>query len=557
MKYSYQHVFLFIASCLIASLSLPSLSVWSSFFSTFVSYSIIFFLTIQCDLKKQKFWLGTAWFTFVNLSQLSWFLSHPFYYILILWIVLSLLLGMQFGFICSLINKKNIKSISSILGIASLWTLLEWSRLFFLSGFSFSPLGMSWSFSLYAIQFASLIGIYGLSFWLILTNLLILRAYIYRFSFVIPIFIAITPYLFGFIHYSYHKKQLDQHTETFDALLIQTGFPIEETLPAWNSGEMVLFVMEEWKRILLSLSDFNSNPLDLIALPEFTVPYGTYSFAFPYDQIYEMFSQYFSKEKLDSLPQLKAPFAYFHPSRGWYVNNAFIAQGIANIFQTNVVAGLEDAENVEGKGKVYYSSAQYFCPFKETIAQEHTYPTIDRYDKRVLVPMGEYIPFTFLSELAKSYGIGGSLTHGKNAKVFTHNKTPFSTSICYEETFGHLIREGSTLGSRLLVNLTSDVWFPTVSQNHFDHGKIRTVENGVPLIRCCNVGITCGVDALGQLINRLENDGTNQKTEALLVKIPTYHYQTLYAKTGDNILISFCGLFAIYFFIKRKKDLSN
>jgi apolipoprotein N-acyltransferase len=70
--------------------------------------------------------------------------------------------------------------------------------------------------------------------------------------------------------------------------------------------------------------------------------------------------------------------------------------------------------------------------------------------------MAEYIPFSFCKEIAAEYGIQGSFTEGKEATIVQGCNGPFSLSICYEETFGNLMREGRQNGSEMLVNLTSD-----------------------------------------------------------------------------------------------------
>lgn len=83
---------------------------------------------------------------------------------------------------------------------------------------------------------------------------------------------------------------------------------------------------------------------------------------------------------------------------------------------------------------------------------------------------------------------------------------------------------------------------------NFDHARVRTVENGFPLVRSCNTGVTAAVDSLGQIVAVLGGDNPEKvewNPDALLVEVPTYSYSTLYTQFGDNLLIIFCFSFLL------------
>jgi len=84
---------------------------------------------------------------------------------------------------------------------------------------------------------------------------------------------------------------------------------------------------------------------------------------------------------------------------------------------------------------------------------------------------------------------------------FTPHRIKVSTLICFEDTFAHLVREYVDDDTDFLVNLTNNGWFgESASQwQHAASAAFRAVENGVPLIRCCNNGVTCWIDARGQV----------------------------------------------------------
>lgn len=511
---------------------------WLDFFGPIaaaIGYALFFYVLIQFPRKKDRFWLGTGWFGCVLLLQFSWMLSHPFNYIYALWIILSFVFAMQFGLLSLFITAESVKSIRTALFVSGLWVLCEWSRLFILSGFSWSPIGMALASYTIPLQLASIAGVFGLSYWVMFVNMLAIRGWIIK----KPqawLIAAIVPYLFGAAHLYYHAHKIEEEKRTFSAVLVQTWFPIEEIMTFKDYQHYLAQVIDEWDQILKITAQHHKEKVDLIALPEFVVPFGTYSFVFPYNEVKKSFEKYFGKENLSKLPPLELPLAI--PEKDQFlVNNAYWSQALSNTFNAAVVVGLEDAEDKMGQ-REFYSSALFFEPYQNPFAAK-------RYAKRVLVPMGEYIPFSFCRDLATRYGVGGSFTCGTEAMTFTANEIPFGISICYEETFGHLMRDNKEKGAQLLVNLTSDAWYPTLPKQHLEHARLRTVENGFPLLRACNTGITGATDALGRDIAALPEDAQ----DSLHIQVPVYHYPTLYSRWGDWLIVIFALLSLIPKFV--------
>ena len=225
------------------------------------------------------------------------------------------------------------------------------------------------------------------------------------------------------------------------------------------------------------------------------------------------------------------------------MSNAFLVQTLANQYGADVIIGLDDRDS---KGK--YNAAFHFEPRKNTYS---------RYEKQVLVPIGEYVPgrgFRKFSQfVAKHFGIHSSFDAGTQSKVFDSH-VPIGISICLEETFSHLIRDFRRKGAELFVNVTNDVWFPRskLPEQHFYHGRIRSVENGVSLLRSCNTGITGAVDCLGRTIQLLPK--SEQKMSALYLSLPVRSYKTLYTLWGDAgiLSVSFLSIGLYLMFLKKK-----
>jgi len=513
----------------------PAWGSWLPGLSAILGYAL-FWKVLTCATSAfQRFCLATAWFFAVQLVQLFWFVSHPYWYIISVYLFLSIMIGFQFGIIGILLYPQKLKNPLYGVFIALLWTVFEFSRLFVLSGFSFNPVGLSLTGNLYSLQMASLFGIYGLSFWVFLTNLALLPVLIQsdrfkkKYYFLLWAFLAAFPYLYGAIHIKVHENAMKQSPPpSLTALLVQTAFPVEETL-GFNHDVMVHYVMNEWTEIIKILKPYRHKSIDLIVLPEFVVPFGTYSFVYPLKDVVKIFSEELGEEVQKYLPPPQFPLSSKQDG-STYVSNAYWIAAIANYFNADILAGLEDAE-IDNEGKTqYYSSAQLFRPLQKNTP----FPFPDRYEKRVLVPMGEYIPFGWCRDLAAEYGVFGSFTAGKEAKVMQCKNASIAPSICYEETFTNIIVECKEKGATLLVNVTSDVWYPNslLPRQHFDHARLRTVETGLPLIRACNTGITVAFDSLGKIIAVYGGEHF-EKAEwergALLVDVPLYHYNTLYS----------------------------
>jgi apolipoprotein N-acyltransferase len=129
------------------------------------------------------------------------------------------------------------------------------------------------------------------------------------------------------------------------------------------------------------------------------------------------------------------------------------------------------------------------------------------YQKRHLVPFGEYIPLDcYVPLLSRFSPLGVSCTPGRSATVFriagvARRPIPFAALICFEDTIAALSRDSVRNGARLLVNLTNDAWFDKSAGalQHMSHCVFRCIENRVPAVRCANQGVTCFIDRSGAI----------------------------------------------------------
>ncbi len=499
-------------SWLIVALGQPAWLFWACPLAASVGFALFWRVVLEIPFSKKRFALGTLWFAATQLIQLSWMTSTEFQgnYTFILYLGLSLFLGLQFGAITLFIDRI------PLVATAAIWTLVEWGRLHLMfCGFSWNPVGLSLAANSFSLQAASLFGIFGLSFLVFLTNLSFWRGHK-----IIGLALALFPYLFGAVQTALYAPKIDR-SPTMTVGMIQTGLLPSEKTVIENRFHEFIRPYEQWRHILTLIKECKE-PLDLLVLPEYVVPSAENDPSYSYDKVCEIFKETLGVSTASLLPNSSD------------ISNRFWLRSLGKVLKTDIVAGLEEQE-----GGLFFNSA-FFYP--------HQGNQFNRYDKQVLVPLGEYLPFKWMRHLAKNYGISSFFTSGKKSKIF-ESKVPLTASICYEETFPHLMRKGRLKGASLFVNLTNDGWYAhsRLPQQHFDHARVRTVENGIPMVRACNTGVTAALDSLGRVIGKISDE---QQAAVLVAKVPLYQYFTLYRFWGDWGIVSLSLLFLCICFFR-------
>jgi apolipoprotein N-acyltransferase len=132
------------------------------------------------------------------------------------------------------------------------------------------------------------------------------------------------------------------------------------------------------------------------------------------------------------------------------------------------------------------------------------------YDKVHLVPFGEYVP-KFLDTLIRAVGLrqfvhipGGFEPAGRRMTLAVPGLPPAAATICYEAIFpGEILAEGPR--PNLILNVTNDAWFGQTPgpYQHFAQARLRAIEEGLPLVRAANTGISAVVDPYGRIVDVL------------------------------------------------------
>lgn len=152
----------------------------------------------------------------------------------------------------------------------------------------------------------------------------------------------------------------------------------------------------------------------------------------------------------------------------------------------------------------------------------------DRYDKVHRVPFGEYLPWVEGWPWAKKfllkftpYDFDYSLTQGREFKVFQvkagEETWRFAVPICFEDVVGYVPRkmvygEDGKKRVDVLLNISNDGWYPSSAEGpqHEQVARFRCVENRVPMARAVNTGVSGFIDSAGRVVGRVVVDGQTQ-----------------------------------------------
>ncbi|HPS58475.1 MAG TPA: apolipoprotein N-acyltransferase [Spirochaetota bacterium] len=169
-----------------------------------------------------------------------------------------------------------------------------------------------------------------------------------------------------------------------------------------------------------------------------------------------------------------------------------------------------------------------------------TYPKIN------LVPFGEWFPYEkwlpFVKQIASHFG-GSDFVPGNTPDLFKVNGYDFGALICYEGIFFRLCREYRQMGAHFLVNITNDGWTDSYGGHyqHFSASVFRAVENGLWVVRAGNDGVSAVIDPQGRITATMPYLTKGHMTG---VVYPERNVKTFYSVAGDVIL--YAALFFIF-----------
>jgi apolipoprotein N-acyltransferase len=374
---------------------------------------------------------------------------------------------------------------------AGLWVALEFVRANILTGFPWCLLGHTQYRDLPVIQIADIAGVYGISFIIILVNIVAYNIIFKKYGKIFPAEIPAAALLVALtLSYGYFRLSGDHnHGAALKVAVVQGN--IDQSIK-WNPSYQAQTI-KTYRDLTLSTKSFNP---DLVVWPETAVP---------------LFFQDGGKLVHTVIDTAKASGAYL-------------------IFGSPAYGGQKDSVH-------YYNRAYLLSPGGEVV---------DAYDKVHLVPFGEYVPLKrylpFVHRLVES---AGDFRIGDKVAPLRFPKARAGVLICFEGIFPELARDMTRNGAQVLVNITNDAWYGMTSApyQHFSMAVFRAVENRRPLVRAANTGFSAFITAQGRILDESDLFSETTLTREINLANPSL---TIYTRYGDLFPLALLALVLIH-----------
>jgi len=447
---------------------------------------VLLWLSAGARRTGEAFWLGLSFGLGHFLSGLYW-ITEAFYVIggpaaVAAWPAVA---GLSLYMACYpaavaactkrwLLRRPGVVTLWDVAGFAALWTLAEWLRGWMFTGFPWNPIGNVWTVSDAMIQPAALFGVYGLSF----------------------------------------------------ATVLAAGAPAVRLRGRWNGIVLTAgIVAVMWAGGAWRLS---TTAPDDAATGRETVTLRLVQPSIP--------------QRLKWIPDLRAGHVHDQVamSRAGSTPALVVWAETAIPFYVNGDAALQDelARAVPAGGYLIAGGLRREGEqrYNSIFAIGDTGDVADTYDKVHLVPFGEYMPFADLLPFGKLTAGTVDFTSGNRfAPMSLPNAPAFQPLICFEAIFPGGVVAGDAPRPAWLLNLTNDAWYGDSAgpHQHFEIVRLRAVEEGLPIVRVANTGISGIIDAYGRVTGRLDL-GVRGVFDAVL---PPRSASTVFSRTGNSLVL--------------------
>ncbi len=176
---------------------------------------------------------------------------------------------------------------------------------------------------------------------------------------------------------------------------------------------------------------------------------------------------------------------------------------------------------------------------------------LGRYDKRILMPFGEYLPFSSVLPFIKSLSPEtGSFTAGRRVSIFdAGGRLKIGQLICYEDLLASMPRQATQAGAEVLLNILNDAWYGNTAAP-YQHQALalwRAIENRRYLLRGSNSGVTSIIDAAGRVVA----EGGLFRPEVVTGSVRRLQLTTFYTRFGN--VFAWCVVAGAAFLLLRNR----
>lgn len=451
------------------------------------------------DAAGHGFWFGFG----LYLTGTYWiYISVHVYGNAALWVAFLLMVGLALlmsafvamaGWLMSRLSQGE-PWLLVLVGPAA-WVLAEWIRSWILTGFPWMGLGYG-QIDSPIVGWAPVLGIYGVSFMLVLSVAAIIAASMAATSRgrIAGLAAVIAPWLLGggllFVDWT------EPAGKSIRASIVQAGVSQDKK---WERDQLQP-IMEYYHSATLSVADS-----EIVLWPEVAIP-----------ALNDQVESFIARVETDAR-----------------------ANG-----QTVLFGILERSYDRSVEGQIYNSIMLIGTDQRQ------------RYRKRHLVPFGEYFP---VPPRVREWMKMQNLPHSDLAKgdevqplLTSANGTQFGAAICYEDAYG-AEQLYALPDAGILINVSNDAWFgdSIAPHQHLEIARMRSLEFGRPAMRSTNTGISAFIGASGELLQT----GKQFEPELMTANVVPHQGMTPYARIGNRLIIGLCLAILGIFWIRNRARL--
>lgn len=452
-------------------------------FFIFIGFVPILFIETQVKKRARFFWFTYLALLIWNIAT-TWWVCNSTIPGGILAIVLNPLL-MCIPWIGFYNIKRRLGETVGYFSLIFFWLTFEWIHLNWELSWPWLTLGNVFAMHPNWVQWYQYTGTSGGTLWILIINIFIfqlinksqkLKFKIQNSTFNIRYAIRITyslliPFFISYlvIKFSNHQNT-NSKTQTPNIVIVQPNIdPWDEKFVAGKEEAQL------HKLIQLSESQMDSNTA-LVVWPETAVPV-------PVDED-SMKTNYFIQPVWDFLKK--------YP-------------------KINLLTGIEGFRIYDEQNKTSYSQKipntnKYYDEYNSAVLMDSS--GFQAYHKSKLVPGAETLPsfLKFMAGLFDKFGgtTGGYAKQDERTVLKTYNNTyKIAPSVCYESIYGEFMSKYIHNGANLIAIITNDGWWRNTSgyKQHENYARLRAIETRCWVVRSANTGVSCFIDADGEVIN--------------------------------------------------------